>query len=385
MAAGARSLPPGAVADLDFLRGAAALVVVLSHVVPAIVADRRDAPSSSLFVHRAVGAFGGLGHSSVLLFFVLSGYLVARSVFRGPPDRRWRVYLAARTSRILTVYWPALVVGAGIDALGMRLLGTVGIYAGVHPANGFAMVRPAETLTPSIFLGNALFAQWIRTWILGSNAPLWSLSYEVWFYVAFPFVLVVLERRSLARVSGALLALGAMAVWVRLTAASNFVFWLLGAGIAWKEPTLSLRFGSAARTMAVLAVVAATLVRSRITGWWLQDAVVVLAHAALLVTIVCRDDAPRPGWFARWSARSAAISFSLYLVHVPVVVLLVTALRIPPRRPASTESLLWVLLVTVACVAWALGMYLLVERHTPRMRALFEKGLGVQRDGSRMA
>jgi len=360
------------VSDLDFLRGAAAIAVVLSHVVPAVVADRAEVGSRApgYWLFHAPAAFGRV---AVLLFFVLSGYLVSRSVLLGSPERRWQRYAIARSSRILTVFWPALVLGVGLDLLGLRWFGHVGLYAGQHPSHSLAPSDMLERLTPTVFFANAAFLQMFRAPVLGSNVALWSLSYEAWFYVAFPFVVIAAERRSRVGVAAAMLALVLVGMFVGYTLASYFAFWMLGVAITWTERRGGVRFGLRARVLALLITLALSLLHSRLPGEWLRDALVATAEAGLVATLVLRDPAPRPALFAVVSRRLADVSYSLYLVHVPLVVFLATALGVPPRAPVSLRALAHVAVLLVAVAAYAVLVFWLIERRTPAVRAWLER------------
>ena len=70
----------------------------------------------------------GLGHQWVIVFFVLSGYLVGGSVLRSvrTGSWSWRAYLLARLSRLYVVLLPALLLGGALDWLGMHMAGDRG-------------------------------------------------------------------------------------------------------------------------------------------------------------------------------------------------------------------------------------------------------------------
>ena len=60
-------------------------------------------------------------------------------------------------------------------------------------------------------MGNLFFLQTIFVPPFGSNAPLWSLSFEFWYYLLFPLCLFALSRGNQV-VSGRFCALAAVAV-----------------------------------------------------------------------------------------------------------------------------------------------------------------------------
>lgn len=80
---------------LDLIRVGAAIVVALSHAWPV------------LFPHFPLPF---PGHQAVIVFFVLSGFVIAYTTDR--KDRTLKIYMANRLSRLWSVIIPALLIGA---------------------------------------------------------------------------------------------------------------------------------------------------------------------------------------------------------------------------------------------------------------------------------
>ena len=117
--------PHGAASvHLDALRGIAAVGVCLSHLRDFFFQDYPKVPHHNPLLAAAYLATG-LGHQWVIVFFVLSGYLVGGSVLRSfALDRwSWRSYLLNRMTRLYTVLIPALVLGGLLDMAGIHLFG----------------------------------------------------------------------------------------------------------------------------------------------------------------------------------------------------------------------------------------------------------------------
>src|SRR5277367_4863950 len=66
-------------AHLDLLRGAAALAVLLGHIRLHFFS-----PSSHLYYY-----YPDVAHEAVMVFFVLSGYLIGRSILRAVAQNSW--------------------------------------------------------------------------------------------------------------------------------------------------------------------------------------------------------------------------------------------------------------------------------------------------------
>ena len=99
---------------LDFARGIAALTVCMGHVRSALFMDYVDLPDAGLATSLFY-AWTGLGREAVMVFFVLSGFLVGGAVMRAGPAFDWRTYAIARLSRLWVVLVPALLLTAALD------------------------------------------------------------------------------------------------------------------------------------------------------------------------------------------------------------------------------------------------------------------------------
>jgi peptidoglycan/LPS O-acetylase OafA/YrhL len=144
---------------LDLLRGLAALIVALSHL--------------KLF-GIATNDFGGWlpddGHDAVVLFFILSGFVIAASTDK-KSTQGLRNYLLDRAVRIYSVALPVLVIAAAFGVMGwiefphLYQLKKLWLYIPFH----------LSFLSQSWQLKEIPF---------GLN-PWWSLPFEVWFYILF--------------------------------------------------------------------------------------------------------------------------------------------------------------------------------------------------------
>jgi len=167
---------------LTSLRFFAAAHVVAYHYA-------RDSPALPAFVTSLLYA----GPCSVGLFFVLSGFVLARRYCGGVPVRD---YAVARIARIVPLYWLALVLAAPL------------LLVTPHPVAALIMVP-------------TFLQAWIPYTALAWNEPAWSLSAEMFFYAAFPMLLVWAQRqRTPLRTAtlvwmGTVFLLAAVMIWYR--------------------------------------------------------------------------------------------------------------------------------------------------------------------------
>ncbi|MEO6715985.1 MAG: acyltransferase [Novosphingobium sp.] len=140
---------------LDAVRALAAFAVLFGHTMQITVYN-------GYFPYWFV-----LQHNAVLIFFVLSGLVIATTA--GKPGSSLASYAVARAARILPVALPAILFSVGVE-----WYVTSGQLHGIAP---WQVLRNA--LFSSLFLSESFGTG------LPGNPPFWSLCYEVWFYVLF--------------------------------------------------------------------------------------------------------------------------------------------------------------------------------------------------------
>lgn len=347
---------------MDLMRWLAATIVVISHARDLIVSDYDGAIWSIPFYLAT-----GLGHSAVILFFVLSGFWIAKTVLRRvrqSPDGFWRIYLIDRMARLWIVLLPALLLGYSLDALGVTLFPDV--YLQTDRYHSFAGV--SGSMDWMTWLGNVFFQQSLAVPALGSNGPLWSLAYEFWFYLWFPALLLVRRRPS-----PWLLSLGMAALFPKL--AAGFLCWLAGAAVASLDGVKQWT----ARPFLVLIVTgllsAAVFVVASVApgSLWLWDLAIALTFAAFLFSLLRAPVAfPRAlVGLARFGARS---SFSLYAIHFPLMLFAIVGLGLE-RGPLNVVSVGVITATTVLCSIAAIGFSQLTEARTPFIRQWLSRRL----------
>lgn len=336
-------------AALDGVRALAAFAVFAGHARGVWFVEHGELAAAGALEHGFYLATG-LGHQAVLVFFVLSGLFIGQAI-RGRTERgswSWPAYAVDRLSRLWIVVLPALVLTALCDALGARLAPDV--YSGAHPSN--VIGAASERLGLDTLIGNALFVQTIAVDTFGSNGALWSLANEFWYYLLFPLALRAATARSTAeRASCAALAIGG-AWFVGGPILTYFPAWLLGAALAWRSvPRLGMR---AARVALVAsgAAFAAALLFARLRHGLVGDYAVALSFTALVASLATFPNAALPATSraARAATLVASSSFTLYAIHLPLVVLSFALLRAP------TDTLTRVAPTPTNLLVFALGL-----------------------------
>jgi peptidoglycan/LPS O-acetylase OafA/YrhL len=374
--------------NLDCARWVAAALVVVSHVRNLLFLDWPHVPEEEKTL--AAAAFyqlTGLGHQSVIVFFVLSGFLVGGSVVNGLRKGQFSLtsYLVNRITRLYVVLVPALLIGYAFDTIGIRWFNAQQVYSQGWPhILAPLQYRVDENLSWSILAENLCDLQTIASPALGSNAPLWSLANEFWYYVLFPLLLAPFMSWKSWRMRLLLLVVGmAVAALIYPMILLYGLIWAMGAGIRC-VPRSMVPWNWLSALLLLVAVVAGV----RLSHWhfsakmaFATDMLVALALANLLLTWMhCQKDdgAAAP---SRLHAMMAGFSYSLYLLHFPLLLLLCAMASALwgiglSMSPSSLTSYLMFASITAFLYLFAWAVSLLTERHTHHVRQLLMRWFG---------
>jgi peptidoglycan/LPS O-acetylase OafA/YrhL len=313
---------------LDLLRFVLALTVMLGHA-----SDPSYVGSSAAIAH-----FPQYGLTSVIGFFVLSGFVIAH-VTQGS-ERDPRRYFAARAARMYSVVLPALLLTAVLGICGALI--DPKVYAqGPIPIGAH---QPLRYLLTALFVQN--FWIWPKEMTPGVNHPFWSLSYEVTYYVIFGLMLI---RRPLVAAAGSVMLL----ILAGPIIAALFPIWLLGVAVY-----------HAVRRFTVPLPVAVLLVAGSIVGLYLSGAHrglddpvnrygVDYVEALLFAVNIFAAGSMAPllsrglGWCPRFVRWLGMLTFALYLCHRPLLYFF-SALRV--AQPTSAVQLVWLFGMTLLVV-----------------------------------
>jgi len=190
---------------LDALRFLAAFIVLMDHA------------SGKLFTGGLLWQTNYYGQTAVMVFFVLSGFVIAHVV--ATKEHTALDYSAARFGRLYSVIVPALLLTIVCDAIGLQK--NPDFY--YHGPWGYPADSPVPRYLATFLLIN-------RSWFWGPggmetgiNGPFWSLGFEGIYYVAIGLMLF-------ARGSFRALGLFALAICSGPTIVALAPIWFLGFG-----------------------------------------------------------------------------------------------------------------------------------------------------------
>lgn len=354
---------------LDAVRFFAAVLVLFSHLAYARYSNGDLAWMREL----------NLGSDAVILFFVLSGLVIAYTT-----DKRNRTaaeYAKARMSRLYSVAIPALVVTLLCDLVGRAI--NPGAYAGWWYNGEGTLEQVLRALTfSSQAAGDPLR--------IGTNGPFWSVAYEAFYYCAFGIAVFTRGAKRLALLAAIVVLAGVPILllapcWLAGVALHHakdrFAIADLSPRAAW---TLALGpWAAYALWLAVDLPHSLTLITFATLGGgtttpkamfgfsdefaWNTLLAVLFAVHFLGVMALARDGAAigaRAEGALRWLAGA---TFSIYLFHYPILTLLHA---LPGYEASEPLHYIGAGLVTLA-LCFALAE--ISERRLASWRALFDR------------
>jgi peptidoglycan/LPS O-acetylase OafA/YrhL len=364
---------PSALSDwLDLVRGLAAVEVLLFHSYQLLFQEQLPGAgygSAIVYVYSTVWAISAHGPAAVIVFFVLSGYLVGGpALVRAKTGKLNGVdYFSARASRLYVVLIPALVLSL-VFYVSARHLSGWQMFVDTHQHLDEGVKLFKASYSPATALCNTLFLQTITCSMFAGNMALWSLSNEFWYYLLIFAFLSVRKTSLWALLVVAIFFLFAFAehsdrlgYHTGLKFFFYFVIWSFGTVVyAISAPILVWSVFFLLGLVCTLVVSHAGL----LALWAAGDFIVGLVTAAAIVWIEFANI--RLPLFLRFGKETAKWSFSLYAIHYPILVFLNVMSNNP--HDFTMGSLGIDVAFIVQCLALAFVFYLLFERHTDTVR-----------------
>jgi peptidoglycan/LPS O-acetylase OafA/YrhL len=321
---------------LDFIRISAAIVVLIFHIYLHWLPES----NSSLWLDKA-------SHTGVVIFFVLSGYVIAFTTLRN--NRGGMQYFQARLSKLYSVVFPALVISAICQVIIFFL--NPSVYE--HITRGASLPR---------YIMSGLFLNEI--WFFSSappiNGPLWSLSFEFWYYIVFGFYFYrgkgwiwLLPCLIACLLAGPKILL-MMPIWLFGYLAykspriilSDKASWILVFMFLFAAILIGLNFSPLPNKIGT----APLLFASQFFTDWITGVFVALSLWALPSKLrVTKDHS-----YITYFRKIADLTFPIYVLHAPLII--IWDVLFQPK--VATQSQLWLPLIAVFLSASVIGLVL---------------------------
>jgi len=355
---------------IDGLRALAALYVVVHHMVFYL---NDDLPKG---IMGHIGQLFMFGHYAVDIFIVLSGFCLMLPVIRNQSQLRGGAWLffKKRARRILPPYFSAVALSLVLIFLCIGRSET--IWQASLPVTWSAIVAHV-LLVQDMFNGT----------VFKINYVLWSISVEWRIYFLFPALVWCWRRFGAPATAGVTAAISFLLILPLSHTPLNmsdsglsvhyiglFSFGMLAAGMAYgHEGTLLRLRGSLPWGFIAAVLFGGALAMNKgyfhhwYGPWQIQDLLVGLAAMSLLIALTPRENSDALGWLraglgCKPLAWVGMFSYSLYLVHPPVIELLWTYLLRPLHLDAARALAVFSTVGLGAVVAFAYGFFLVCER-----------------------
>jgi peptidoglycan/LPS O-acetylase OafA/YrhL len=369
-----RPLTPVASDHLDLIRGLAAWAVMWDHLRGLFFVDFQQLSHPGAFL-KIIYFFTGFGNEAVLVFFVLSGFLISSAILGRQASGTWsaRDYAIDRASRLYVVLIPGLLFGLLWDKLGTSIFASTGVYS--NPVVNFGSAIVQSRMGIGTFLGNLFFLQTIVVPTFGSNGPLWSLANEFWYYVLFPAALaagIAWLRRSLRWAIPLTILAVCVAAFVGWAILAGFLIWLAGTVlvVAYSKcplrPRVQILFYVVLSWLVFSAcLIAARTGKSAVLG---SDLAVGIGFSLFLFGVFHMNFGTCGSAYSRIARVLAGFSYSLYVLHFPLLLFL-RAWMVPLQRwQPDAAHVARGLAIGVATLAFAWLVSLVTENKTRAVR-----------------
>lgn len=297
--------------QLNSLRGLSAIIVLIAHSSQIFFAHYFE------HLHVIVSL---LAAASVMLFFVLSGFLIMLSIARQIHSHghlNIAAYASARINRIVPPLFMVMIFSYFLWYFAPYVFVD---SSRTFTSSSFTSARSGFYMEPISTIGTMTFLNGFITRTVPLNGPLWSLSYEVWYYVILG-IGFGMRRFGL---------FAALALWVSLGALSNTfivlsIVWFAGAllAIVWVNSIYhrtfaiaGLLFGMFIAAFFIYLYIGEYESGGPLIGYWLlgYQVAVGICFFWVLYLMINGELSINPLF-----ASASDFSYTLYILHFPLL------------------------------------------------------------------
>ncbi|WP_028941843.1 acyltransferase family protein [Pseudomonas vranovensis] len=339
--------------QLDSIRALAAFSVLLGHTYQTLLLPTLNVWFTAIVL---------LSQFAVMAFFVLSGFLIGKSVCNNILKNSYfdvGRYFFDRSLRLYPPLMAALVLMVGLGWLAPFVFPSGSNY--FLPLEGAMFIRSEFVVSVRDIWGALTFLNGFKVENPPANSPLWSLSIEAWYYVVAAAIVLWGRRKVL---STFLIAVVAFVSYGNALFYMLAPVWFAGFGLAFIHQRNSMMKGKVFWvTFLVMSFIAAAsiayalypnpsgneIVYSKVNLFRLASGLWFACFLALLLGGVLR--------FPKSLHRHASYSYTLYVVHFPIMLF---ALGVSQHYIYGHSARSW--LVSCAVVFVSIGVSRVLSR-----------------------
>jgi peptidoglycan/LPS O-acetylase OafA/YrhL len=370
---------------LDLIRWVSAFEVLIFHVRHRLLLPLGQLDHSSRSIaFYLLNVISGFGAPSVLIFFVLSGFLVGGGSLRQFKDFghfNMLNYSASRFLRLWIVIFPTFLLTFILDRIAISAFSSSGNE--IYQLDGIGSVE--TSLTTSVLLCNAFFMQTALCPQYGENGALWSLFNEFWYYMAWPPLMLALycKLSYLKTFIFIVIAFVPLLLLSRIQFIGPNIFiyftlWLFGVAAAEKsKPFISIPPIFSGTLLGISLLVWRIFSLGEVQGTNLYheypfDIMVTFFATNFIMTLKCAPRLALPP-LSKIHSKIANFSFTLYCIHTPLInffcAFLVWRWGVGwHMAPVGWLPYVLYMAITTICLVASYTLALFTESHTLKIR-----------------
>ena len=345
---------------LDLIRFLAAFEVVLCHYRGFFFVEYGLLPAEKQNIFSQIFYFATrLGHEAVLIFFVLSGLLVGGKALE-------KAHLGTFN-----------IKGYAIDRFVRIILPLISVLLLIIPIT-FAL---GEQINWINWIGNLFSLQGVLVGFVGHCAPLWSLAYEVWFYIIIGASIAFFKNKN--KILPTIILIICALIFLKLDL-KYLVIWSMGTLTYF---TFKSKKSKVLLYLAILGFIVSLLCLQLTRGsrtlefnvdGFTYDALQYLLSISFCIIISFIANA-KPinkisSYINNLGTKLATFSYTLYLIHTPLGHIL-SKYFIPKSESINIYSIGYYLIAIIICMLITYGVYWCFEKRTSVVKAFIKRKL----------